>query len=156
MCDPATTFDSSGSFPGLMFVSRVLVGRVRSARNALRVESQNALRRKKPVEAKHDQDAGERIEGARQSLLVHDRVDLDVREITDGPRFQGRHDRLGHLAALLAQLQVIDQAVLESRVRVFDRPRRVDAVDPPDEWHHNTHGCKHACNCHPGAEHESS
>ena len=79
-----------------------------------------------------------------QSLLVHDRVDLDVREIADGSRFQRRHDRLRHLAALLPQLEVIDQAVLERRVGVFDRSRRVDAVDSPHKRHRDTHGCKHA------------
>ena len=42
-CVPATTLESSGSSPGLMFTSRVLVGRTTSARKARLAESRMHL-----------------------------------------------------------------------------------------------------------------
>ena len=91
---------------------------------------ENALGREGGVQAENHDHPGEGIGRAHQSLLIDDGVDLNLGQIADRPRFQRRHDGLRHLALPATQLQIVDQAVLERRVSVLDRFRRVDPVDP--------------------------
>ena len=83
--------------------------------------------------AAEDHDHGrEHIPDLDQPALVDDGVDLDRGQVLDRLLLDRRQERLRHLPALPAEVEVINQAVLERRVGLLDRPGRVEPVDPPE------------------------
>ena len=85
------------------------------------------------VDADDDDDPGERVEHLDQAALVDDRVDVDPRQVVHRLRLDGRHHALGQVAPAPAEVEVVDQAVLELGVRLLDRPGGVEAVDAADQ-----------------------
>ena len=69
-----------------------------------------------------------------QPVLIDDRVDLDLRQVVDGPAPRASP---GPPSAARSrwrlQLEVVDQAVLERRVGLLDRLGGVEPVDPPTQ-----------------------
>ena len=93
-----------------------------------RVEA--ALRGQRGVNAKKDDHARERISHLQDPALVDDSIHLDLRQVLDRLRLDRREERPGDTFRVLIQGQIVDQAVLEGRVRLFNRLRRVQRVDP--------------------------
>ncbi len=132
---PATTSDELGIVARLD-VDELGIGgasHVGEERAAGRVV--DTLGREDRVQGKNHAEARERVDGSQHALLVDDRIDLDVGQVGDGPCLERGHHGLGHQGAVAPKLEVVDQAIFECRIGVFDRPGRVDAVDPPHERH---------------------
>ena len=100
----------------------------------------DALGRQERIEAEGDHDRRQDVGHLDQAALIHDRVDLDPGQVADRLGLDGRHRRAGELGAVPAEVEVADQAVLERRVDLLDRPGGVEIVDPPDQGEHDRPG----------------
>ena len=95
----------------------------------------DALGCQKHVEAGQDHHPRQRVEHLDEPALVDDLVDLHAGQVVDGLGLDGRQDRRRDVGAVAAEVQVADQAILELRVRLLDRPRRVEPADVAQERH---------------------
>ena len=80
------------------------------------------------------QDAGQHIADLDQPRTVHRRIDGNVRQVGRRPLFERLVDPGSNSGAIRAKQQKVDQAVLQRRIAVLDRPsrkQRIHAAEQP-------------------------
>ncbi|RUL88164.1 hypothetical protein TsocGM_08485 [Tautonia sociabilis] len=90
---------------------------------------EHVLRGEDDVQAEQHDDGRQRVERPGQLPLVDGRLHLHRGQVLHRPRLQGPQHRRGELLAPAAEVDVIQQAILEARVERLDLPRRVEVVD---------------------------
>ena len=98
---------------------------------------EDALGRERGIEAEDHHDAGEGVEHPQENLLADHGVDLNLGQILDRLFLHHRHDRLGEFLAMLAQVEIVDQAILERRVGPLNGSRGVKMVNLAEQGTHD-------------------
>ncbi|WP_406693398.1 hypothetical protein V5E97_20445 [Singulisphaera sp. Ch08] len=109
---------------------------IRQKRPLGRVE--NTLGRQKGIEAEQNENGRERVGNLDQPALIDDGIDLDAGQVVHRLGLDRGHGRLRNLGPTPFQVEIVDQAVLEGGIRLLDRLRRIEAIDPPDQRQANS------------------
>ena len=119
-------------------------GRERSKRPPGRL--QNALRRHEGVSAEHGQEEQEHVRARHQRAAVDRLLDVRLRQPDRRPLLERPFDRSRRRPARLLEIRQREQAALQRWLRLLDRLRGEQQVDPAVERFHQSVG-------HPVPEH---
>ena len=92
------------------------------------------------VEGEQHHQRHDHVTDTDQLGPIDGQVDVHVAQIGGGPLPQGLVDQPIGGRGIAAEHQEVDQAVLERRVALFDRPRGVGRVDAAQERRHEVGG----------------